>query len=79
MKDLYRKIADVICDVPNMNREYFTGILTPLENEEQAIKFLEYVKENRDDEYKMRPDRLIHKVLILTNKYPKEFIDEYEF
>ena len=63
MKNILREIADILYDIPKMNRNRMIGIINPLGTEEQASQMLEYLKKNRNNSNLMRIDNLIRKAL----------------
>lgn len=63
MKEILNKIADILCDIPKMNRNRFIGIINPLGTEKQANEMLEYLEKNRNNSDLMRIDNLIRKAL----------------
>lgn len=68
MRELRFEIMDYLDMVPHMNKDFMIGILNPLKTEEQAMKMLEYLKENKDNEEVMRVDRIIKKSLQISEE-----------
>ena len=61
MREIKRQIVEILKGELNFNRAETLGVIVPLKTEEKALKMLEYLKENKDDEYLMRIDRLLKK------------------
>ena len=68
MKQILIQIAEILWQLPKMNREYGIGIINPLDTEEQALKMLNYLKENRDNPELMRIDRLMKKAFEISEE-----------
>ena len=43
MKNILKKIADILYYVPLMDKDIMAGVLNPLNTEEQANEMLEYL------------------------------------
>ena len=67
MKELWNKIADIVCGVDFMDRDTLIGILNPLETESQAKEMINYLEENKDNIEVMRVDNLLRKALEIGN------------
>ena len=67
MKELWNKIADIVCAVDFMDRDTLIGILNPLETESQAKEMINYLEENKDNIEVMRVDNLLRKALEIGN------------
>ena len=66
MKDILRKIADILYYVPNMNRDTMGSIINPIETEEEANRMLKYLQENKNE---LKTGYLIkHKMEIIRSK-----------
>ena len=59
MKNILRKIADVLYDVPYMDRDMMACIMNPIETEEQGLKMLKFLEENKDNPEIMDTDYLL--------------------
>ncbi len=68
MKKLRNQIMDYLLRIPNINKENLIGILNPLDTEEQAMIFLNYLQKNQNNEEKMQVEKLIKTVLKITGK-----------
>ena len=67
MKNILREIADILYDVPLMDKDLMAGVLNPLDTEEQANEMLEYLENNKNNPNIMRVDNLIRKALEIGN------------
>ena len=67
MKNILREIADILYDVPLMDKDLMAGVLNPLDTEEQANEMLEYLEKNKNNPNIMRVDNLIRKALEIGN------------
>ena len=63
MKNILKKIADILYYVPLMDKDIMAGVLNPLNTEEQANEMLEYLEKNKNNPELMRIDNLLHKAL----------------
>lgn len=63
MKNILKKIADILYYVPLMDKDIMAGVLNPLNTEEQANEMLEYLETNKNNPELMRIDNLLHKAL----------------
>ncbi len=68
MKPILQEIVKILKTLPKMNRDYGIGIINPLDTEEQALKMLNYLKENRDNPELMRIDRLMKKAFEISEE-----------
>ena len=67
MKNTLRQIADILYNVPLMNRNRMIGIMAPLHNENQANAMLEYLKLNQNNNDVMRIDTLLKTSLRISD------------
>lgn len=66
MKDILRKIVDILYYVPNMNRDTMGSIINPIETEEEANRLLKYLQDNKEQ---LKTGYLIkHKIEIIKSK-----------
>ena len=49
MKEILIKIADILYDVPLMDRAMMGSIIDSIETEEQGLKMLKFLEENRNN------------------------------
>lgn len=59
MKNILRKIADILYDVPFMSRAIMGSIMSAIETEEQGLRMLKFLEENKDKPEIMDTDYLI--------------------
>ena len=59
MKNILRKIADILYDIPFMDRDTMISIMNPIDNEEQAERMLKFLQDNKDNPEIMDTDYLI--------------------
>lgn len=59
MKNILRKIADILYNVPFMDRDIMISIMCPIKSEEQANRMLKFLEENKDNPEIMDTDYLI--------------------
>lgn len=66
MKDILRKIVDILYYVPNMNKDTMGSIINPIETEEEANRLLKYLQDNKNQ---LKTGYLIkHKMEIIKSK-----------
>lgn len=59
MKNILRKIADILYYIPNMNKDCMCSIMNPCDNEEQAERLLKFLEDNKDNKEIMRVSYLL--------------------
>ena len=59
MKEILTKIADILWKVPCMNEAIGIAIMNPIETEEQGLRMLKFLDENKDNPEIMDTDYLI--------------------
>ena len=59
MKNILRKIADILYEVPLMDRDMMGSIMNPIDTIEQANRMLKFLEENKDNPEIMDTDYLI--------------------
>lgn len=59
MKELIKKIGDILYDIPNMSRDCMGSIMNPCDNEEQAERLLKFLEDNKDNKEIMRVSYLL--------------------
>ena len=68
MKQILIQIANILWTLPDMNRDLVIAIINPLDTEAQAMKMLEYLQKNKNNEELMRIDRLLKKTLQIAEE-----------
>ena len=66
MKNILRKIADILYYVPNMNEASMGVIMNPIDTIPQAKRLLNFLEENKDNPEIMRVTYLLrnnHKII----------------
>lgn len=66
MKDILRKIADILYYIPNMNKDCMGAIMNPIDTIPQAKRLLNFLEENKDDPEIMQVTYLLrnnHKII----------------
>ena len=59
MKNILRQIADILYEVPLMDKATMMGIMNPIKTEEQAKKMLDFLQKNQNNKEIMDTDYLI--------------------
>lgn len=59
MKNIIRKIIDILYDIPNMSRDCMAVIINPVDTTEQAERLLSFLEENKDNKEIMRVSYLL--------------------
>ena len=59
MKELIKKIGDILYDIPNMNRDCMGAIMNPIDTTEQANRLLNFLEDNKDNKEVMRVSYLL--------------------
>ena len=59
MENILKKIADILYDVPLMDRDIMISIMNPIETKKQADKMLKFLEENRNNPIIMDTDYLL--------------------
>ena len=59
MKNILRQIADILYDVPFMDKAIMISIMNPIDTEEQANRMLKFLEKNRNNPLVMDIDYLI--------------------
>lgn len=59
MKEIIRKIGDILYNVPNMSRDCMGSIMNPCDNEERALRLLNFLEENKNNKEIMRVSYLL--------------------
>ena len=59
MKNILRQIADILFDIPNMNRECMGAIMNPIDTNEHAERLLNYLEDNKNNKEIMRVSYLL--------------------
>ena len=49
MKNILKKIADILYDVPFMDKAIMISIMNPIDTEEQANRMLKFLEKNRNN------------------------------
>ncbi len=69
MKEIFNKIADIVCEVDFMDRDTLIGILNPLKTKEKALELLNYLELNKNNKDVMRIDTILRKALQIGYNY----------
>lgn len=59
MKNILKKIVDILYYIPNMSRDCMGAIINPIDTEEQANKLLSFLEENKENKEIMRVSYLL--------------------
>jgi len=59
MKNILRKIVDILYYVPLMDKATMISIIDPIDTEEQALRMLKFLEENKNNPKVMDTDFLI--------------------
>ena len=59
MKEIKAEIVDILWSIPNMTKNIALAMIVPLKTEQQATTFLNYLKENKNNQELMRIDNLL--------------------
>ena len=59
MEEILRKIANILWKVPCMSEAIGISIMNPIETEEQGLRMLKFLEENKDNPEVMDTDYLI--------------------
>lgn len=59
MRNIVRKIIDILYDIPNMNKDCMGMIIDPIDTILQANRLLSFLEENKDNKEIMRVSYLL--------------------
>lgn len=59
MRNIVRRIIDILYDIPNMNRDCMGMIIDPIDTIPQANRLLSFLEKNKDNKEIMRVSYLL--------------------